>query len=504
MNLSYFDVAIIIAYLLLIFASGVLVKKYIKGIDDYLVAGRSMGFHLGLISLMCSEIGIITFVYYAELGFDAGFASLIAAIPPVIAYIVLGKTGWVIKPLLDMKIKTIPEFFSIKFSKGVRFYVGIFMAVGGILNFGVFPGVESRFINIVTGIPQDSILLTMVVLLTVVLLYTLVGGMVSVLITNYIQYTLLSIGMILITIFGLIKVDWNSIVQYVSSNMGEKGMNPFFSNAFGSDFGIGFIIWQILEWTALLIGWQAISIRLFSSKDSDTGKKIYRWSGLMFFSRGILPIFWGIIAFAFFGLHGIKVSGIDSLANLVVSIVPSGLLGLMFAALLAASMSTYSSYLLSWSSVVSQDIIGSIIKFITGKEPSSKKQLMISRITMTFVMIFIIWFSLFYEMGGYIYFYLQMTGMLFIPGVIMSVVLGIYWKRSRSLGAYLSVTLGAIPPITYLFLPPDLQNSMAAELGWGGFVLALLGMVSGSVIQNKIDPKKIENKNDSELIKEKV
>jgi solute:Na+ symporter, SSS family len=503
MNLNYIDIAIIIIYILLIFVSGSLVKKYIKGIDDYLVAGRSMGFHLGLLSLMCSEIGIITFVYYAELGFDAGFASLIAAIPPVIAYIVLGKTGWVIKPLLEMKIKTIPEFFSIKFSKGVRFYVGIFMAVGGILNFGVFPGVEARFINIVTGVPQHFMLLTMVILLTIVLLYTLVGGMVSVIITNYIQYALLSIGMILITVFGIIKVDWNSIVHYVSANMGEKGMNPFFSNAFSSNFGIGFIIWQILEWTALLIGWQAISIRLFSSKDSETGKKIYRWSGLMFFSRGILPIFWGIIALAYFGLHGIKVSGIDSLGNLIVAIVPNGLLGLMFAALLAASMSTYSSYLLSWSSVVSQDIIGSIIKFITGREASSKKQLMISRITMTCVMIFIIWFSLFYEMGGYIYFYLQMTGMLFIPGVIISVVLGIYWKRSRSLGAYLSITFGAIPPVTYLFLPPALQNSMAAELGWGGFVLALIGMIAGSLIQNKFNPL-AKSKSNPELIEEKA
>lgn len=494
MNLSYLDVSVIIIYIILVFASGSLVKKYIKGIDDYLVAGRSMGFHLGLISLMCSEIGIITFVYYAQMGFDAGFASLIAAVPPVIAYLVLGKTGWVIKPLLEMKIKTIPEFFSIKFNKGVRFYVGLFMAVGGILNFGVFPGVEARFMNIVSGIPQHYILITMVVLLTIVLLYTLVGGMVSVLITNYIQYALLSIGMIFITIVGLFHINWNNIVQYVSSNMGDKGMNPFVPNAFNSDFGIGFIIWQVLEWTALLIGWQAISIRLFSSKDTETGKRIYKWSGLMFFARGILPIFWGIIALAYFGTRGIKVSGVDSLAHLIINIVPAGFLGLIFAALLAASMSTYSSYLLSWSSIVSQDIIGMILKSITGKEASSKNQLLISRITMTFVMIFIIWFSLFYQMGGYIYFYLQMTGMLFIPGVLMCVVLGIYWKKSSPLGAYLSITLGAIPPISYLFLPQGLQNSMAAELGWGGFVLALVGMVVGSLIQTKIKPKLIEEK----------
>ena len=494
MNLSYLDIAIVVSYIVLAFVLGALGKKYVKGIDDFLVAGRSMGFNLGLIAMITSEIGIITFVYYAQMGFEAGFASLIAAIPPVAAYFFLGKTGWVIKPLLDMKIKTLPEFFSLKFNNGVRFYVGVFMAIGGILNFGVFPGVEARFINIVTGIPQQYILMTMLVLLTIVLLYTLIGGMVSIIITSYIQYALLSIGMIFITIFGLLKVDWNTIIHYVSLNMGEKGINPFSPNALHSTFGIPYIIWQSLEWIAILIGFQAYSIRLFSSKDTGTGMKIYAWSGLMNLARGVLPIFWGIIAFAYLGIHGIKVNSIDSLGYFIVSVVPKGLLGLIFASLIAASMATYSSYLLSWSSVVSQDIIGTAIKGITGKETSSRKQLIISRMTTAGVMIFIIWFSLFYQMGGYIYFYLQMTGMLFIPGVLMCVVLGIYWKRSNTLGAYLAITFGAIPPIVYLFLPENMQNSMAAELGWSGFVVALIGMVVGSLIQNLITPKVIEEK----------
>ena len=81
MNLSVLDIALILAYLILIFFSGTIVKKYIKGIDNFLVAGRSMGFHLGLLSLMCTEIGMITYIYYAELGYKAGLAALIVAFP---------------------------------------------------------------------------------------------------------------------------------------------------------------------------------------------------------------------------------------------------------------------------------------------------------------------------------------------------------------------------------------------------------------------------------------
>jgi SSS family solute:Na+ symporter len=488
MNLSYFDIGIVAIYIVLVFFSGILMKKYVRGIGDYLVANRTMGFNLGLISMMCTEIGMITYIYYAELGYKTGLAGLIVAFPPVIAYFILGKTGFVIKPLLEMKIMTIPEFFSRKFSKGVRFYVGILMAVGGILNFGVFPGVEAKFINIVTGISEEYVLLTMVVLLTLVLIYTLFGGMVSVILTNYLQYILLSFGMLFITIYGVYIVGWGNIIDTISTKLGEKGINPFFPSLVDSEFGIGFIIWQILEWLAILIGWQAISLRLFSSKDPKTGMKIYKWSGLMFLSRAILPIFWGIIALAYFTE---PVNGLDSLPLLIKAIVPTGIIGLIFAGLLAASMSTYASYLLSWSSIVSQDIVGVVLKFITRKEIGSKKQLVISRITMASVMIFIIWWSLFHSLEGYLYFYLQMTGMLFLPGVLIGVVLGIYWKKSRTAGAYLSFTLGALPPVLYLVLSEEIKTAWASEMGWGGFLLAFIGMVIGSLIQNLINPKKI-------------
>ncbi len=490
MNLSIWDLIFVVAYLLMIFLSGTLVKKYVKGIDNFLVAGRSMGYHLGLLSLMCTEIGMITYVYYAELGFKAGLAALIVAFPPVVAYIFLGKTGFIIKPLLEMKISTIPEFFSRKYSKGVRFYIGIIMAVGGILNFGVFPGVEANFINIVTGIPKDYLLVTMVALLTLVLVYTAVGGMVAVIVTNYIQYVLLSFGMIFVTVYGIYVIGWGNIVNSVTEKMGETGINPFTPSILEGEFGIGFIVWQTLFWIALLVGWQAISMRLFSSKDAKVGQKIYTWSGLMFLSRGIMPILWGVMAI---GVVGTEIDSLEALPLLLLEIVPSGLLGIIFAALLAASMSTYASYLLSWSSVVSQDIIGSIVNYFTKKEMDSKTQLLVSRITMAGVMIFIIWWSLFHEMEGYLYFYLNMTGMLFIPGVLICVAFGIYWKKARTLGAYMAITFGAILPMLYLVWPEQVQD-YASEIGWGGFVVSLVGMVIGSVIQNIFQPKIEEGK----------
>jgi SSS family solute:Na+ symporter len=207
----------------------------------------------------------------------------------------------------------------------------------------------------------------------------------------------------------------------------------------------------------------------------------------MFLSRAVLPVFWGIMALA---LLVSEVESLEALPYLIIRLIPTGLLGLILAGLFAASMSTYSSYLLSWSSVVSQDLIGTVIHKITGKEPGSRNQILISRITMTAVMIFIIWWSLFHEIEGYLYFYLNMTGMLFIPGTLVCLIFGIYWPGTKTTGAYLAITLGAIPPVVYLLLSEQFKMTYASQMGWGGFLLAFIGMVIGNSLHTLFVPDK--------------
>jgi SSS family solute:Na+ symporter len=489
-NLSYLDWLIILVYITLIIYTGYLAKKYIAKISDFLVADRSMGFHLGLVSLMSSEIGIITYMYLAEAGYTNGFVALIIGIPFFIVFLFLGKTGFIIKPLLEMKIMTIPELFQKKFGKGVRFYAAFLMAIGGIINFGVFPGVEAKFINTITGIPQEYLLFTMVVLLTIVLIYTAVGGMVSVIITNYVQFILLSLGMVFITVFGVIKIGWHNIVNAVQVNFNLQGFNPFVE---GGNFGWSFLLWQLLFQLAVLTIAPYITMRLFSSKDSKTGKKIFTWSSIMFLARAVIPIFWGILALAY--LVQKPDDPLQALPLMILGLTPKGILGLIFAALLAASMSTYASYLLSWSSVISQDLLDVAIKRFTKKEISNKTQLIISRCTMAGVILFIIWWSFIYQAEGLLFFYLMLAVNLFLAGTLVSAVFGIYFMKdkfgllkARPLGSYLAFTLGALPTIWY-FLP---DHPSASQLGVWGFILAFIGMIIGSLIQNILRPKSIE------------
>jgi len=487
MNLSAVDLVIIVAYLALSFYSGVFVKKYIRDISDFLIADRSMGVNLGLASLVSSEIGIITFMYMAEAGYRTGFVALMTGVPFFFVLIFLGKTGFIVKPLLEMKISTIPELFERTFGPGVRFYGGVLMALGGIINFGVFPGVEAKFINVLTGIPQNSLLLTMIILLTLVLIYTALGGMVSVIFTNYVQFILLSLGMVLITILGTVKIGWPNIVRAVNDNYGAAGTNPF---AAGGQFGWSYLVWQVLN---VLCGAIApyMMMRLFSSKDTRTGTRILTWSSVMFLGRALIPVFWGIMALAFLTTR--PDDPLQALPLLIAGVAPKGILGLIVAAMLAASMSTYASYLLSWSAVISQDIIGVAVKRVTGRTLASRTQLLVSRLTMAVIIIFIIWWSFFYRSEEMLLFYLMLAANLFLPGTLVAAVFGLYGKkkswgflRARTLGAYLAFTFGALPTV-WFFLP---SHPPAGKLGPLSYVLALAGMALGSVIRNIASPLK--------------
>jgi Na+/proline symporter len=182
---------------------------------------------------------------------------------------------------------------------------------------------------------------------------------------------------------------------------------------------------------------------------------------------------------------------LQALPLMILKLTPRGLLGLLFASLLAASMSTYASYLISWSSVLSQDLIGVIIKRFSGRDLKNRTQLVISRITMACLMLFIIWWSFFYRTEGLLFFYLMLAVNLFLAGTLISAACGIYLSsprfgiiRARPLGAYLAFSLGALPTLWY-FIPGHPQASL---LGVWAFGLALAGMVAGSVIQNIVRP----------------
>ncbi|MBV8436804.1 MAG: sodium:solute symporter family protein [Silvibacterium sp.] len=486
MNFAPIDWIIIVAYLAASLGIGVVGRKYVGSTAHFLVAGRELGLWIGIATLAATEIGTITFMYNSELGYRYGFAALSAALISGVVMIIVGRTGFVIGRLRELRLMTVPEYFEVKYSRGLRILTGILVALGGILNMGVFLKIEGEFLTVASGIDARYLIPIMIGILSLELIYTTLGGMISVVITDYLQYILLSTATIIITLYAVHFAGWHAMVTRVESLMGPAGFNPVVA----PKFGLSFLIWQLLLWFSVHTCWQTTAMRMFSTRGPEISKRVMTWTGFIFLGRGMLPMLWGIAALVLFG-HGPLINGvpqaiaegrtlapIDAMPAMLAQLLGPGVRGIVVAGMLAATMSVNSSYLLGWSSVISQDVIAPIRR-ASGRPPlTDRSELRINRVCSACVGLFLIFWGLYYTPPGAVYLYLNVTGTIFLAGAFVCVVGGLYWRRANTTGGYLAMLMGAIGAIVPFFF---LHRSESFS-GFASFGLAAAGLLAGSLL----------------------
>ena len=124
-----FDISIIGVYLFATLLVGIFARKYIENIADFLVVGRGLNTSIAVATLVASETGLVTLVYYAELGYVAGFAALAIGLIKGLTMWITGATGFVVRRLREMEILTIPEFYQKRYNTKVRVLGGIIAEV---------------------------------------------------------------------------------------------------------------------------------------------------------------------------------------------------------------------------------------------------------------------------------------------------------------------------------------------------------------------------------------
>src|SRR5678809_1485877 len=145
----------------------------------------------------------------------------------------VGLTGFVIKPLRDSGVITIPELREQRFGGRSRWAAGVVIVLGGLLNMGVFLRTGGQFLVLVAGLDVKYLEIMMTALLVGVAVYTILGGMLSVLVTDYMQFIVMSVGLIVVTILILMNVGWENLVTTVETHYGAGGFNPFINPTMG-------------------------------------------------------------------------------------------------------------------------------------------------------------------------------------------------------------------------------------------------------------------------------
>jgi SSS family solute:Na+ symporter len=487
-NFGTIDWIIVLVYICIPVGIGILVRKYITQFSDFLVAGRSLRIFIAIATMTGTELGLVTVMYNAELGFKHGFSAFHVAVIESICILAIGLTGFIVYKLRKMRIMTIPEFYQRRFGRKTRIVGGTILALGGILNMGLFLQAGARFMMGVTGYSNPSGLqLFMTVMLIMVLIYTVLGGMVSVVINDFVQFVVLSIGMLIGSFFIIHKMGWKTLFEAPANVNPAAWFNPV---AEGSGFGSIYVIFMVVLSLSAGALWQSGTLRALSAKSPKVAKQLYAWSSISYLARRVIPMFWGVSAFVFISQTPKLIAAFQGADGLnpqfgmpifIAKVIPTGFLGILAAGMFAAFMSTHDSYLLSWSSVITQDIVAPLKK----NALSDKSRLLITRICIVAIGIFLLIWGLWFEAPVSLWNYMAVTGTIYLAGAFTVVVAGLYWKRASSTGAMIALLAGLL---AILGIGPWTQGDNVAWylsdkfIGIMTFVVAFLGMIFGSLL----------------------
>ena len=465
------DIAIIIFYILAIFLVGYLLKNKISDFNDFMIANSKMGVGLGVASMTGTELGLITVMYNAQQGWIGHFASFHIGLIAFLVTLIIGLSGFVIERLRKLNVKSIPEFYNVRYGQKVRIIGAIFLVLGGILNMGLFLKIGAVFLQSIFGDVGAGLTFIMIILLVLVLFYTMMGGMLSVIITDYIQFVVLSTGLLISTFLAVHTIGWNNIFIAFEN---EMSFNPIQNESFGFDY----IIWMVILGFVSCVVWPTATTRALAMKDHHAVKKQYILSSISFLIRFIIPSFLGICAFVYF--DGVGGDSLGAMPSFLKEILPVGVLGLVVAGMLSAFMSTHDSYLLCWSTIIVNDIISPL-------KPNMKSdtKIFLSRVIICLLGIYILYWGLFYNGGEDIWSYLAITGSVYFSGAISLLVCGLYFKCVNIYGAYCSLFCGLLSLFGLGPIKEYLNISLSgASIGLATLSISVIMMFLGSFLGN--------------------
>ena len=499
-NFTQLDWVIVMIYLGSSILIGIWANRFVGNLSDYLVAGRTLRIRLALATMTGTELGLVTVMYSSQQGFTQHFAALYMAVIEGVSLLIVGLTGIVVFKLRASMVLTIPEYYEQRYSSGVRVLGGVMMVLAGVLNMGLFLRAGSEFLTAISGL-EDALYLKwiMTALLCLVLFYTVLGGMVSVVITDLIQFLVLGVGMLVVTLYVLSSIGMGGLLDFAAS--AEAYVNPTrMTNpaVFEQAPAIGpltILVQSVVIFTAIML-WPAGASRTLSVKSPETAQQLYLWSTVPFLARRALPMFWGLGAYIYF-FHGGGSALADPLRTafqeghystlaamplFLAKIIPTGLLGIVTAGMVAAFMSTHDSYLLCWSGVVTQDVIAPLFGPL-----SQQRRIWITRIAILVIGVMLLIWGLWYELQGNLWDYMAITGTIYLAGVLPVVVAGLYWKPASTAGAYLALlggvvgVLGLAEPVLWL------QSNVVGWIEAGhmtllAFAVSAAGMLIGSLL----------------------
>lgn len=442
-------------------------KKYTRSVADFLVASRCGGRYLLTMADGAAVVGAITLIGDFEKFYQAGFAAAWWGSMLLPISLVLALSGWIVYRYRETRVMTMAQFFEVRYSRNFRIFSGILAWIAGLINYAIFPAVTGRFLIYLCDIPQYVITLgffklnitlgiVMFLLLSIALLITFLGGQIASMVTDFFQAQFFNIGFLLLMFILLMKFGWTDIVETLKlAPAGKSLLNPF-DQAKIPDFNFAFFAMQIFVVVYGYRVWQGnqgYQVAAKSPHEAKMARILTEWrTGVRYMMIMLIPICCYVLlnSSLYTEQAVIAKEALGSISNhhirtqLTVAVVfkqilPVGMVGVFTAIILAASISTDTTYMHSWGSLFVQDVVLPLRK----KKLTQERHMKFLRFSIFGVAVFVWCFSMCFTLYDYVNMFLTISGAIFIGGAGSAIIFGLYWKRGTTAGAWASMCVGS-------------------------------------------------------------
>jgi len=414
----------VVIYLIGTVLIGLWASRKVSSSGDFMLAGRSLPIVLSTSALFATWFGSETVFGASSQFLEGGLFAVIE--DPFGASLCLLLFGlFFARKLYNMNLVTLGDYFKVRYGKRTEIIASAFMIPAYFGYIAAQLVALGLILNVVADIPVVN---AIVISSVVVTLYTFIGGMWAISVTDFIQSVIIIIGLLVLAYVLADKAGGASVVLH---QIPDKDLKFF--PAFN---GTAIVSW-LAAWSVLGLGSipsQDVFQRTMSSGSAKIAVRSCFYAAILYLTVAMLPLF---ISLCVKHLYGGEI-GLDTqltLPNMVLRHTSIPVQIMFFGSLLSAVMSTTSSSILAPASLFSENVIKPLMK----KPPGDKQLLMITRLSVVF---FSIAATVMACLNSNIYELVGVSSILSLVSLFIPMVFGMYWKRSSSAGAVLAMIAG--------------------------------------------------------------
>ncbi|MDY3783695.1 MAG: sodium:solute symporter family protein [Candidatus Cryptobacteroides sp.] len=436
------DYIVILIYFLGLIAVSLIMSRKIKNSEDMFIAGRNSSWWLSGISSYMTIFSASTFVVWGGVAYKSGLVAVVVAICLGIASFVVGK--WISGKWRQLRIKSPGEFLTVRFGhRSVSFYT-----ISGIVARAVHTAVALYAVAVVMcaliKVPEGSILAStglagdspegflsiwwaLLILGTIALVYTIAGGFLAVLMTDVIQF-----GVLFAVVVFMIPLSFNAVGGLNRFIDGAAQIPGFLSGTSPTYTWLWLALWVVLNVSMIGGDWPFVQRYISVPTVKDAKKSTYLIGALYL----VTPLIWYLPTMVYrvmepgLGLEldaaALTYNGEHAYVNMSKMVLMSGMVGMMLAAMLSATLSNVSGILNVYANVYTYEIWGHGEK---NRNASERKRIRVGRMfTLIFGLVIIALSMLVPFAGGAEKVVVTLLTMVMCPLYIPS-IWGLFSKR---------------------------------------------------------------------------